>query len=72
MPQTTFVLISLVSAFTLKLSYLVGIGAFLYSWGALDATIALAAWFGFKSWLYVAVTAFISLLVGLAGTAAYA
>lgn len=51
----------------LVFSNVIGIGYFLYNWGALDITIGLAAWETFKVWSAMIIVGLVSLFVGIYG-----
>jgi len=43
---------------------IIGVGTFLYNWGANDMAVGLAAWTAFKIWIGVGFVGFISLVSG--------
>ena len=56
-------IISLIGIALLALSNIVGIGYFLYLWGALSMAFGMAAWTAFKVWISIMAVGF-TLFIG--------
>lgn len=63
-----FLIASILGFALLGSSTLIGVGSALYHWGVLSVPLGLAAWTGFKYFLYSLVSGLILFVIGKVGT----
>lgn len=63
--KTFSVMAGTIGFFLLLFSNVIGVGTFLYLWGAAYVALGLAAWTAFKYWLGFCVIGLSSILVGI-------